>query len=185
MMNITQEPPQGTEQAKFSNEKKRGEKERWGPILVELRPSRGVKDGRTVLERAQDRKKKVNLEEPKGINHNPSPTLSSEDITAIANIAVGTGVVLGRDLGENEKTLLEIIENDHDRKSPFEKVCPECQVKTETVGVNIDGKGEQGDDALCTPKNQSIRPQMGELSDGKGQWTLIANKKKSKPKVPP
>jgi hypothetical protein len=100
MMNITQEPPQGTEQTKFNKEKRMGEKERWGPILVEPRPSRGVKDGRTVLERAQDRKKKVNLEEPKSINHNPSPTLSSEDIAAIANIAVGTGVVLGRDLGE-------------------------------------------------------------------------------------
>jgi hypothetical protein len=167
MMNITQEPPQGTEQAKFSNEKKRGEKERWGPILVELRPSRGVKDGRTVLERAQDRKKKVNLEEPKGINHNPSPTLSSEDITAIANIAVGTGVVLGRDLGENEKTLLEIIENDHDRKSPFEKVCPECQVKTETIGVNIDGKGEQGMMPYVHQKISPSDPRWGNYLMGK------------------
>jgi hypothetical protein len=178
MMNITQELPQRAEPAKPNREKKRREKEKWGPILVEPRPSRSMKDGRIVLERAQDMKKKTNLEEPNGISHNPLSALSSDDIADIAEIAVETGIVLGRNLKENKKSLLEVIETDNDRKLAFGKSCSECQVKVGYVGLSVGNQCQQGDDALCTHKNQTIRPQMVDLSDGKGKWTFIANRKK-------
>jgi hypothetical protein len=37
-------------------------KTKWGPTLVDKRPSRNKPDGRTVLEKAQERKKITNLE---------------------------------------------------------------------------------------------------------------------------
>jgi hypothetical protein len=51
-------------------------------------------DGRTVLEKAQDRKKKTNLEEPKGITQNSFSLLSAQEFS---NVARDTGISLGRD----------------------------------------------------------------------------------------
>jgi hypothetical protein len=39
-------------------------------VPVEKRSTRVQRDGRTVLEKAQNRKKKTNLEEPNGITQN-------------------------------------------------------------------------------------------------------------------
>jgi hypothetical protein len=127
MMDITQEHPQEATGAKPVKEKKKGEKEKWGPILVEPRPSRGVRDGRIVLEKAQDRKKKANLEIPKGIPQNSFDALSCTDIADISEIVVDTGIVLGRNPKEIENSLLEMLGKDNDRKLVFEKSCPDCQ----------------------------------------------------------
>jgi hypothetical protein len=78
-----------------------------------------------------------------------------------------------------------MLGKDNDRKSVFEKSCPDCQAIDSTEVCSVGDKGEKRDDALCTPKTQIIKPQLGEFSDGKGQWTLVAKRKKSKPKVFP
>jgi hypothetical protein len=61
---------------------------------VEKRLARVQKDGRTALEKAQDRNKKTNLEEAKGITQNSFCLLSSQEFT---NIARDTCISLGRD----------------------------------------------------------------------------------------
>jgi hypothetical protein len=75
-----------------------------------------------MLEKAQDRKKRVNLEEPKGMAHNPFSDLSSSDI------ASDTEIVLGKEVVDKLQPILEIVEKDRDRKVRFESTCTSCQV---------------------------------------------------------
>jgi hypothetical protein len=142
MMDITQEHPQEATEAKSIKEMKKWEKEKWGQVLVEPRPSRGVRDGRTVLEKAQDKKKKANLEIPKGIPQNSFAALSCTDIADISEIVVDTGIVLGRNPKEIENSLPEMLGKDNDRKSVFEKFCPDCQAIDSTEVCSIGDKGE-------------------------------------------
>jgi hypothetical protein len=51
-----------------------------------------------------------------------------------------------------------MLGKDNDRKSVFEKSCPDCQAIDSTEVCSVGDKGEQGDDALCTPKTQIIKP---------------------------
>jgi hypothetical protein len=97
---------QNVEDEIANREKRKGGKQKWGSVLVEPRPSRGNRDGRTILEKAQNRKKRSNLEEPKGLSHNPFSILSIADISEIAQ---DTGVVLGKNTLEKDRSLLEII----------------------------------------------------------------------------
>jgi hypothetical protein len=72
-----------------------GVRERWGPVLVEKRLSRRNQDRRSVLEKAQDRKKLVNLEGGKGNSksYHSSNVLSNDEIS---NIAREVGVCLDK-----------------------------------------------------------------------------------------
>jgi hypothetical protein len=49
-------------------------------------------------------------------------------LSDIFEIALDTGVVLGSNALEKDKSLLELIEKDSDRKVAFDKTCPSCQV---------------------------------------------------------
>jgi hypothetical protein len=46
-------------------------------------------------------------------------------------------------------------------KLVFEKSCPDCQAIDSTEVCSVGDKGEQGEDALCTPKTQIIKPSWG------------------------
>jgi hypothetical protein len=93
--------------AKLKDNIRKENNTRWGPVLVEKRPSRNPKDGRTMLEKAQERKKMVNLEDPKGmtISFNPFSVLSSYEISKVAK---NIGVSLGSSLDEIESSILEV-----------------------------------------------------------------------------
>jgi hypothetical protein len=132
-----------------------------------------------MLEKAQDRKKKVNLEEPNGISHNPFSVLSSE----IYEIALDTGIILGNNEVDRDQTILEIVEKDKERILVFEKTCSGCHIDNDVAVDNVDDHGVCGGDDPCTPVAQIIVPLMGDRIDGNGQWTLIGNRKQSKPKV--
>jgi hypothetical protein len=110
------------------NPKKEGEP-KWGPILVEKRPSRIPKDGRTVMEKAQARKKLVNLEGTKGISKtsNPFSALSSEEIITIAK---DVGVSLGVSSNEIDKSILEVQSSDISRLENFNSKCDQCQISS-------------------------------------------------------
>ena len=67
--------------------KKRVEKKKYGPIEVERRSTRGNNDGRSVLEKAQEIKRKWYEGDGKGTK--PTPTsISSSDLSNVAN-AIG------------------------------------------------------------------------------------------------
>jgi hypothetical protein len=123
MMDVCQ--GQNNEKEKQVIEKlQKGEKEKWGSVLVDKRPTRFQRDGRTVLEKAQDRKKKTNLEEPQGISHNPFSVLSISDVNEIAS---DVGIRLGVDQPTQGQVVLDMIAEQGDRKLEFDKKCLMCK----------------------------------------------------------
>jgi hypothetical protein len=66
---------------------RRGEvtKKKWGPVLIEPRPCRKHRDGRTILVKAQDRKKRANLGSCHGNSktYNPFSILSNSKVSNV------------------------------------------------------------------------------------------------------
>jgi hypothetical protein len=107
-------------------------RERIGPGLVEkklvkltlLESSAGreenhksAKDGRRVLEKAQDKKKKTNLETTQGTSNNSFSLLSDLDIL---HISKDIGICLGADRKDEKQSILEILEKNRSRKDEFD-----------------------------------------------------------------
>jgi hypothetical protein len=63
----------GVVEGKMIRERVGWTKNKWGLVLIEPRPSMFPRDGRTVLEKAQDRKKKINLEGHQGMEKSSNP----------------------------------------------------------------------------------------------------------------
>jgi hypothetical protein len=135
--------------------KKKVKKENWGPVLVEKRPTRVRKDERTVLEKAQDRKKKANLEVTQGNTQNSFALLADHEVLHMAretDISLGTGVV------SEEQSILDILDKDRVRKVEFDKLCVNCKVDSNEDRVElVNNGGASGEDAPCTPDAQIIR----------------------------
>jgi hypothetical protein len=82
-------------------------------VLVEKRITRVQKDGRRVLEKAQDKKKKTNLETTQGTSPNSFSLLSDLDIL---HISKDIGICLGADRKDEKQSILEILEKNRSRK---------------------------------------------------------------------
>jgi hypothetical protein len=103
------------------NTKKEG-KTKWGSVLVEKRSSRNPRDGRTIMEKAQERKKLANLEGPKGNSKyaNPFSVLALDEISLVAKVV---GVSLGSTVEEIEEPARVVQENGKIRLGLFEGQC--------------------------------------------------------------
>jgi hypothetical protein len=151
-----------------------------GAVVIEKRPSRAPKDGMTILEKAQDKKKKVNLESNQGIpkSLNPFCALSFPEIT---DVAAKTGIRLGSSKDDRVKELDKIQAMDRVRVESFSKDCDMCQKGvpngTCTLG-DVVGNEYQGDVAPSTlvhlVRNDPVEVSPIQL----GQWTLVRNRKK-------
>jgi hypothetical protein len=100
----------------------------------------------------------VNLEEPKGMAHNPFSVLSSSEISEIAS---DTEIVLGNEVVDKLQPILEIVDKDRDRKVRFESTCTSCQVddKVEIIEpLNLVGMEEMSHVLL---KIRSSDPRRG------------------------
>jgi hypothetical protein len=140
------------------------------PTLVEKSPTRGQRNGKTVLEKAQERKKITNLEKPKGKSLSLC-SLSNLDHVDVSSIARVFGVSLGVDQISCDKSVLEVLECNRARVAEFEGGCEKCQTdqSDQLDSSNVDSRG-QGDDSK-TPINQNLRP----------QWRLMMKKRGSGP----
>jgi hypothetical protein len=65
------------------------------------------RNGRTMLEKAQDRKKKTNLVEPKGITYNSFSLLSAQELSYNAR---DTDIGLGKDMESEMQLVLDLVE---------------------------------------------------------------------------
>jgi hypothetical protein len=92
----------------------RGKRNKWGPVQVERRSTRFKNDGRTSLEKAQENKKKMDLEElyNKGKNKKPSKNLNSKHLINVASVI---GVDLGDGKGTIEENLDVCVQFDEDK----------------------------------------------------------------------
>jgi hypothetical protein len=178
-----QEQPGEAEKLKVDQEAK-GKGERWGPTLVEKRTSRHQLDGKTVMEKAQERKKKVNLEGSKGNtkSYNPFSVLSNSDISALAEV---TGVRLGKNEKDKFAVMFDIQEKEDMMVQSFNASCSVCHSEgreNEDLVVSVVA-GEEGEGALETPPVHVNNPQLVGSGMIQGQWTGVINRKKSKPRL--
>jgi hypothetical protein len=123
-------------------------KNKWGPVLVEPRPTKVPRDGRTIMEKAQDRKKKANLESTKGINKtlNPFFVLTTSEILEAAECV---DVRLGNDQVDEGETVVEILDKERDIVVAFDKACQMCQDLSLDKVLKNDVLTWPGDDAPC------------------------------------
>jgi hypothetical protein len=93
-------------------------KGKWGLVLEEKRPSRFQQDSRAVLEKAQERKKKVNLEGMKGNtkSYNSFSVLAANEISKIVD---ATGISLGVDQIARDEFIIDIQTSDSNRANVF------------------------------------------------------------------
>jgi hypothetical protein len=110
---------EGTRDTCFLQKNTKG---KWGPTLVEKRPSRFQRDGRTMMEKAQERKKIVNLEKAKGISKTSNSffVLDAEEICSAAKVV---GISLGDDQTAESRSVSDIMNCDRDSSSTFDENC--------------------------------------------------------------
>jgi hypothetical protein len=99
---------------------------KWGPVLVEKRFGRQQKDGRTMMEKSQERKRRVYLDGGKGNpkTYNPFSVLSNVEI---AKVVSTVNVEIGRDVAEIMNSVAEIREVDASRDVNFRDSCKSCK----------------------------------------------------------
>jgi hypothetical protein len=168
-----------------ADQKAQGTKKKWGAVLVEKRPSRHQLDGRTISEKAREKKKKTNLDGCKGNSktYNPFSVLSYHDISSLAEV---TGVSLGRDEKEVKSVLTEMQSSDNERGKIFSDSCISYKVENVvTSAVGRDGKEGQGEgeDAPVTPHVHLSYPQQESNEGTHGQWACVLNRKKVMSKI--
>jgi hypothetical protein len=162
-----------------ANGQQKGMRKTWGPVLVENRPSRRPVDGRTILEQAQERKKVVNQETRK-IGNKPSNSFSILSQSEIVSTSKSVGIKLGSNSVEVEKTISEIQDIDWSRRSSFvDDYSTRKEDKVSEMAV-----GEENEMLMSsTSVEMSVPPQVEDSVEPHGQWTRVANRKKSKPKL--
>jgi hypothetical protein len=129
--------------------KKRGKKNQWGPNVTLRRSSRNADDGRTILDKAQEFKRKWNLESNAGINAKAQNHVSKALLVFVAKDLNAVGVdgnpqVLDRTIAlDRQRSLDNHLGNNN-------KVCP----NSTNSGVDlVDNGGARGDKDLTPPKN--------------------------------
>jgi hypothetical protein len=137
---------------------KGGNKKKWGSVLVP-RPRRQDNDGRTILEKAQDRKKLTNLDGCHG-NSKIYNTFSVLSNSKIANVAKVVSVVIGNDKSEKASSLAKIQEVDLERARMFTdsySVCQGNKVGEAPISEDSGYLGDGGDVAPATPLSQMFK----------------------------
>jgi hypothetical protein len=100
-------------------------KEKWGHVLAVRTSNRIIKDGRSMIEKAQELKKNKNLEKPKGMPHgfcNSFAVLDNEDLLGKANDA---GLSFGNNQGNIMGTIDAIKHKEVDRLVSFRENNPD------------------------------------------------------------
>ena len=148
-----------------------GQAKNWGPIVAPRMSTRIRRDGRTAIQKAEDLKKRKDLEIPKGnINCNSFSTFNDEELLSKAR---KVGLKL-RDDGEtisHNIQAIRLIEND--RLSSFKESHPEC-----FLPVNLDISFE-GNNKEHSP---NVGPSCAHSSDIAGDiptWAEVVSGKKS------
>jgi hypothetical protein len=124
----------------------------WGPTLLGKRPSKHQQDGRTIMEKAQERKMISNLETNKGKARlcNKFSVLSSDEICQVAGVV---GINLGDNSEEIDRSVSYIIELDKGRGARFDSNCTQCSCVDETRDMQRLEVGNNRDGTLLTPTN--------------------------------
>jgi hypothetical protein len=118
------------------NEAKTRKKQAWGPIVAQGRSQRHLRDGRTILEKAQEARRKWNEEVNKGKTSSSGMHISSCDLKIVVD-AIGIVNLDGNPISAN---LTRRLENDEEeRNSKFSS-----KFKSHMCNSNPDNTSNQG-----------------------------------------
>lgn len=111
--------------------KSKGKGKVWGPVIAQRRSQRILDDGRTMTEKAQELKKKSNLEIPKGITKIPSISRAS-----LLSVATEIGLVVEDGNPSNSSVLDNMLAIDKERHTLSVNSCPNslCSVNDIPAG---------------------------------------------------
>jgi hypothetical protein len=161
-----------TQLKKLQKGKKGGKKQQWGPIMPVRRSSRNMDNGRTMLEKAQETKRKWNLDDNSG---------NSSKISKPLLISVAKDI--GLDIGDGDPKLLDgMVQLDCGRIANSKHICkhPSCckelppgkepilDVPSSSTNVQSNNSAEQ---------NGNSEPAVDESELG---WSMVGPKKKGR-----
>lgn len=139
----------------------------WGPIQRIPRPRRGVDDGRTMLQKAQDLKKMKNLEK----RTNYSSSFSFKSNSSLQNKAYSVGIELGKSDLVINNTIDGLKQKELDNLKTFEESNPEVNLPGD---LNIEIDVEE-----FPPLSSSISsPAKGNIDISDRSWVQIVSKDK-------
>jgi hypothetical protein len=120
-----------------------------GPVLVNKRPSKGKVDGRTMLEKAQERKMIANLEKAKckSKSTNSFVALCTSDVIRISR---DVGISLGPGIESANGYVDEILNSIDLRSNTFRESCPSCHT-TDDSGARVSKKMVMSRGVLLLP----------------------------------
>jgi hypothetical protein len=156
---------------------KRLREKQWGPIVVKERHKRHVEDNKTVMEKAQDAKRKWN--EAKGITKQKPSHVTSADLSNTASI-IG---IVGKDGYHVDSKLIKHLESLEEEKSKaHEERCDQnfCElVGNRSTEGDMDANQGFGLDPLDTEDNFELIRNRVEINMHRGR-VVARNKRRIK-----
>jgi hypothetical protein len=116
-------------------EKRKG-KEKWGPILAVRTSNIIIKDGRSMIEKAQELKKNKNLEKPKGMPHGFCNSFAVLDNAELLGKACDAELSFGNSQGNILETIDAIKHKEVDRLVSFRENNPDMFLPA-NLGVEV------------------------------------------------
>jgi hypothetical protein len=116
-------------------EKRKG-KEKWGPVLAVRQSDRIIKDGRSMIEKAQELKKNKNLEKPKGMPLGICNSFAVLDNDILLGKACDAGLSFGNKQGNIFETIDAIKHKEVNRLVSFRENNPDMFLPV-NLGVEV------------------------------------------------
>jgi hypothetical protein len=162
-------------QAEDLHKRKVGKKQQWGPVLPLRRSSRNLDDGNTMMDKAQEMKRKWDLGNNEGNKKSYKP-ISSDHLLSVAK---DIGVVIQ---DGNAGVVSAMLELDSNRSKDCDLHCkhPECCPSSDT-GLDIEeslDKVDQSVDSTVQPTRTGDAVEI--LEDQEKGWSKVGRRKKNK-----
>jgi hypothetical protein len=147
--------------AKEKDQKER--KETWGPVVVERRSQRYADDNRTILEKAQEAKRKWNEEDPKGKTKQKPLHINSADLISTAAV-IGLTSKDGNPVGD--ETVRKIVVVEEQKYETAIKNCnaDSCNPPVDTEDVAESNREQGFASGVSGGNNDSSQLQEGKLN---------------------
>ncbi|KAM0897032.1 hypothetical protein ACQ4PT_022817 [Festuca glaucescens] len=157
------------------------EKKQWGPVQATRMSSRIPRDGKTVIEKAQDLKKAKNLEIPRGNKiYGFSNSFAALDNPILLDKANNAGISLGHKEQNADAVIDKIKEVETKRLVDFHHSNPasflpnDISLSVEEMRVGLEG----GDEVLSDQGDHT-----SDIPDEDEPWTLVHSRKRGRRKL--
>lgn len=144
----------------------------WGPVKPQRRSQRNIRDDKTMLEKAQDLKRKYDLEDNKGNKHISCSSLLS--------VATEIGLVVEESNPQSRNLLASILALEKSRNEAGTSSCHNTSCSDSTGNLASEDRVSGQGGTPGAPKNHKHEDRDGD--DLEKGWTRVGPKKKNKKK---